>query len=221
MDKTLRLYAALIGAALSMALAASANPIAVTSTDTPGVCDALVIPTTLEELGNAPPFPVGEQIGSSAVTTTLTACTTGTADGLGVNALVSITNLNAIAFSEVWYVADVTTTITNFDGTVIAGAGPAVPAFRIDYVGANQPLLPGSDAGADGIFSPGETWTFIVQDFVNSLGVSPALFGTEGLPSAGLGSSGSIIAVPVPEPTSAALLGLGLLGLSLAKRRAR
>lgn len=207
-------FAALVSAALWLALPASAVSTLVVSADTPP-CDVLSIPTTaVDELGIAPPFPVGEQIGVAAATTTTSACSTLTADNpLVVNALVSITNLNAIAFSAVWYVADYDTTITNIDGTVLT-----VPAFRIDAVGTNQPLV--SESGAvDGIFSPGETWTFIIQDYANTFALSAAAINSIGLPSAGLGSSGSIIALPVPEPTPAALLGLGLLGIASVRRR--
>jgi hypothetical protein len=208
--------AALVGAALWLGLPASAVSTLVVSADAPP-CDVLSIPTTpVEELGLAPPFPVGEQISAIATTTAASACSSLTADNpLIANALVSITNLNSIAFSAVWYVADYDTTLSNLDGLVLS-----VPAFRIDAVGTNTPLVAESGA-VDGIFSPGETWTFIIQDYANTFSLPADAINSVGLPSAGLGSSGSIVAVPVPEPTPAALLGLGLLGMSLARRRDR
>jgi len=52
--------------------------------------------------------------------------------------------------------------------------------------------------------------------------LSPDAFDSPGLVgslSGGGPSSGSIIAVPVPEPSTALLVGLGLLGLAVSGRR--
>ena len=219
MDKTLRSYAALVGAALLIAVPAIANPVFVVSADTP-TCDVLAIPgspVVLEELGDpAGGFAVGERIAVSAGASSYTPCSSVPDNTLLPNALVSITNLNSTAFSAVWYIADYDTTLTNEDGKVLG----VVSAFRIDAVGSNTPLV-GESGVADGIFSPGETWDFVIQDYFNSFGLSAAAINSVGLPSAGLGSSGSIVALPVPEPTTAALVGLGLLGVSLVRRRAR
>ena len=219
MDKTYRLYAALVGAALLIAVPAIAVPTFVVSADTPG-CDVLAIPgspTVLDELGDpAGGFPVGERIAVSAAATSLSACGSVPDNTLIPNALVSITNLNATAFSAVWYIADYDTTLTNEDGKVLG----VVSAFRIDAVGVNTPLV--AESGVfDGIFAPGETWTFIIQDYFNTFGLPASAINSVGLPSAGLGSSGSIVALPVPEPTTASLIGLGLLGMALARRRPR
>jgi len=217
MDKTFRSWAALVGAAVCIAVPASAVPTLVSGTEVPP-CDVLAIPSTvLDELGTAPPFPVGEQISAIAATTTATACASIPDDPQVANVLLSITNLNTIAFSDVWYVADYDTVISNFDGLVL---GPG--AFLIDAVGVNTPLVSEVGGSIAGVFEPGETWNFILQDYVNTFSLSAALINTIGLPSAGLGSSGSIVAlpVPIPEPTPAALVALGLLGLATTRRRA-
>jgi len=207
--------AALTAAALWLALPASAVPTFVVGAETP-TCDVLPFSATatlVDELGEVPPFPVGEQILASATITSLTACASVTDSPLIDNALVTIKNLNAIAFSAVWYVADYDTSITNVDGTVLS-----VSAFQIDAVGSNQPLVSEVGGTLAGIFEPGEEWTFIIQDYLH-VGVPADELDEIGLPSAGTLSSGSIIAIPVPEPTTAALLGLGLLALAVAGRR--
>jgi len=218
MDKTHRSYAALIGAALLIAVPAIANPVFVVSADTPA-CDVLAIPgspTVLEELGDpAGGFPIGERIAVATGPSNYSPCGSVPDNGLLPNALVSITNLNATAFSAVWYIADYDTTLTNEDGKVLG----TVSAFRIDAVGVNTPLVAESGA-ADGIFAPGETWDFVIQDYFNSFGLPASAINSVGLPSAGGVSSGSIVALPVPEPTTAALLAVGLLALA-ARRRDR
>lgn len=210
--------AAPIGAALLLALSAAANPVNVTSLDTPS-CDALAVPgTTVDELGLAPNFPVDERIGSTAGTTSTVACPSSSVP-LATNALVSITNLTAFDFTDLWYAADAGTTFTNVDGEI---NGPLALGFKIDAVGINQPLVSESIA-FDGIFEAGETWQFIIDGYSNSNGLPASAFVGLGVPSPVGSSSGSIIAapLPIPEPTTAALLGLGLLGLARARRRAR
>ena len=110
----------------------------------------------------------------------------------------------------------VETNLTNWDEYVGEVGAVAWKAFKIDAVGENTPLI-GESKIADGIWQPGETWYFVIQEYTNSLGLAPNLFGSLGIASKSTGdlaSSGSII---VPEPMSLSLLALG--GLALVRRR--
>lgn len=205
--------ALLLSGALPMARAV---PTPMFHVDTPA-CDPLFIPEVVDELGFAPPFPLDERLEAFATLTQVPACPMMD-DPLLPNALVSIVNLTLPprAFSDVWYVADRETTLSNPDG--LAGMPGIVPelAFKIDTVGVNTPLVSESLA-PDGIWAPGEIWTFIIQDYANLLGLPPFLFDSIGVPSPGSPpSSGSIIAVPEPVQT---LVGLAMFAGVLARRR--
>jgi hypothetical protein len=136
-------------------------------------------------------------------------------DTPGSNILVSITNLTSRDFSDVWYVADPETSLSNFDQYLVNGE----EAFKIDYAGSNVPLVFESMA-VDGIFQAGETWEFIIDDYFNTLGLPASAFASAGLVGSLSGgdtiSSGSIL---VPEPGTILLAGLGLAGLALLARR--
>jgi hypothetical protein len=218
--KRTAINASLLGAcaAMSFATSALAVPQFVQSTETPS-CDPLMNLTLVDELGLPNVFPFGERIDATASPTQLSACPTMDDPALP-NALVRITNLNPFTFFNVHYVADPAaagaagTSISNEDGLVNAGQ-----AFRIDQVGINRPLVSESMAPA-GLFQPGETWTFIIQDYQNGLNLNPAAYTSIGVGAASAGppSSGSIIALVVPEPGTLSLLGLAGVGL-LARRR--
>ena len=220
----------LAGAAVLAAMAVSpASAVRTNVTHGGGGCDPLSVPTAVHELGTSPgfvSFPT-EQISASA--TSAAACSFFDDPGT-LNALVSITNLTGIAWAELWYVAHtaglgVGTILSNQDGFVddISQGLGGGQAFHIDATGANAPLVSESLA-ADGIFAPGETWDFIIDDYLNFGGLAADLLGSVGvgtLSQAGTTSSGSIIAVAVPEPGTFALVGVGLACIGARVRRGR
>jgi hypothetical protein len=204
------------GLLIAFASSALAVPTVILHTDTPE-CDPLSIPELVDELGFSPPFPLDERLDAVATFTQIPACPLMD-DPAMPNALVMITNLAVPprAFDRVWYVADRETSLTNPDGVAGMPGIPPERAFRIDTVGVNTPLVSESFA-MDGVWAPGETWTFIIQDYANTLGLPPSLYDSIGVPSTlSPPSSGSIIAVP--EPSFAAM---GLLGAILTRRRSR
>src|SRR6185503_13401229 len=103
----------------------------------------------------------GELIASAALGSSpnFSPCPSGIDSPFVPNQRVSITNLNNVAYNDVWYVGDPETNVSNYDGIV-----NNFPAFHIDNVGVNQPLISESLV-ADLIFDVGETWVFVIQDF--------------------------------------------------------
>jgi len=211
---------ALAGSTLA-ASAALANPVDGVYQDL-ATCDDHGTLEAYEELGNGTLFPMDEFIEASASIIDISACTV-TDDATVANALVTMTNLSGQDWTDLFYVADPETRISNVDGIATTDVVPNAAsifteAFRIDREGSNRPLLAESGA-ADGIFSAGETWEFIIQDFSNLLGLGAADFTSldfSGGSSTNF-STGSIVAFQVPAPGAGALFGLA--GLAAARRR--
>jgi hypothetical protein len=186
--------------------------------DEAGHCDPLVLPLVVDELGGQAVFPADEAITHAAFGIGIAACSASKDDDPDtVDQVVQIVNQTNRTFPEVWYVADRETTLTNFDGFVQAAAGGgSLPAFKIDALGANTPLLTELNGSIPNVLEPGEEWHFVIQDYASALGLSHDALDSIGLDSqeANPVSSGSIIAVPEPS----ALAMLGLCGFLLGRR---
>ncbi|MBK7404342.1 MAG: PEP-CTERM sorting domain-containing protein [Phycisphaerales bacterium] len=199
---------------------AAANPVNGDYFDLPQ-CDNHGNQTAIEELGTRFLFPQNELIEGVSNLTQLSACPMSDDPNIP-NALVTIRNLTGKSWTDLFYVADPQTTLSNMDGMAESSLaiGGFTPSFRIDSIGMNQNLVFES-ISADGIFQPNEQWGFIIQDYTNGLGrgahemdALDFAFGTFGGPD----SSGSIVQFNVPAPGSAALLGLGALAIVRRRR---
>ena len=169
-------------------------------------CDPLSLPLLVDELGRG--FPEDELINTDTTASNQSACISDSPDT--PNEQVLIINQTQTKFTDLWYVADPETKLSNFDGFVNGQL-----AFHIDATGRNQPLVSES-ISADGIFEPGEAWEFIIDDYSNDLGVGAWVIDSIGVPSPDMQSSGSIIAIP--EPSSFALVAtLGVFALLLRR----
>ncbi len=209
---------ALSASALTIAAGAAADPIDGIYIDGPD-CDNHGPLQAVEEFGNPSAFQPSQWIDHASTFTSLSACPL-TDDPTMPNALVTITNLTSRTLDNLFYVGDPETRFSNVDGFGFGAGSPSIPglAFRIDEMGGNQNLI--FESGAfNGLFEPGETWQFIVQDFENAAGTTPDLFFSVGMAGDSIGitnSSASIVRM-VPTPASASLLALG--GLAAVRRR--
>jgi len=180
-------------------------------------CDTLFVPSDVHELGRGAsvlptgPFPSDEEISTFTGAEIGPACPS-TIPAPSFDVAVAIVNLTPEDWDEVWYVVDDETTISNYDGFV-----NGKQAFKIDSVGVNTPLVV-ETATPDGIFESGEIWEFIIDDYVNGLGIAAPFIDSIGVPSpASPPSSGSIIAFHADEvPVGGTIIPIGTTVLLVA-----
>ncbi len=207
------------GSVMALAAGAHAFPVQGVYQDLVGVCDDHGTQEIVEELGTSPFFPLDELISASSTPTSIPACPPSDSPSIP-NSVLIITNLSGRSWTDLFYVADPETMISNPDGlaTSFAAPGIATQAFRIDTLGVNRTLI-AETMTPDGVFEPGETWEVLIQDYGNALGLPSSSLGSLDFAGASSGdsfSSGSIVAL-VPSPGTLGLAGLA--GFGLARRR--
>ncbi|GAB4386163.1 MAG: hypothetical protein Kow0022_14400 [Phycisphaerales bacterium] len=208
----------LLASAASIALA---NPVSGQYFDM-STCDSHGTRFAREELGTFI-FPPDELIDATSFETLLSACPMEDDPNMP-NYLVEMVNLTGRDWTDLFYVANLETRLSNVDGAAWSAAAPGAvgQAFRIDATGLNRNLV-WESINSDGVFQAGETWQFIIQDYVNFAGGAAHEFasldfaGASGLFPGGMFSTGSIVQFVVPSPGSLAMLGLG--GAMLGRRR--
>ena len=226
-DTTLRIGSVVIALAASWMLSgqtANAVPVKGQFVNDPTHCDDPADIVLTHELGDAAVFPVDEQLLIDLQPTNAIVCVSD--DGIANDYNIRMVNIGSIYWTDVHFVADegIDFSLGNWDGFVSDTIAPGFTnAFRIDAVGTNANLI-GESITADGIFEPGEEWTFLVSNF----GLSPSqapVFDSVGAFSVssplGPPSTASILANPVPEPGTLAVLGVGVIGFLARRRRAR
>jgi hypothetical protein len=208
---------------------ARAVPVNALFTDDPR-CDVVPNQSPTHELGDLATFPLNEAIRMTPQHVNFTVCVPD--DGLANDYVVDMVNLSGQTWKNLFFVCDHNVTVGNADGSVqdLTGApGILTDAFKIDGTvtpGVNINLLSESIT-ADEIFQPGEIWRFAVSNYMavdstgafqQPLAITPGIFaGSTNFPQTA--GNCSILASPVPEPTTISLVAIGASALLLRRRR--
>ncbi len=211
---------AVVAAVVLWITPAGANPVLVESYDDPSQ-DPLNVFGWYEEIGEYY-FPENESLQSGGWwEESYTPCPQNPDDPNIHNVGIYIYNNTGRDLYDVYYVADIGTTLQNYDGYIgNAGLGDYSLAFRIDSIGINTPLIY-ENISSDNIWQAGEWWGFVIQDFQGAGGYDPIPFASLGIASNSYGnewlSTGSIIAIP--EPSTLTLLLFAAVGLMVFRWR--
>jgi len=186
---------------------AFAVPTQVVHADNPAACDTLMVPNMVDELVTLQSDFPDELISSEVIVTDIKqeACTPIPSTSI---TLVEIKNLSPFDYSDLWYVVDDGTVISNFDGGVDFPVNPMFNrAFKIDSVGTHKPLV-SEDITENGIFESGEKWEFILNSYSGSGDASA--FASVGVPSSDSKSTGSIIALRIENGVTVGGVSIGI-----------
>ena len=137
-------------------------------------------------------------------------------NGMQDDWIISITNAGQTTFRDLHFVSDESVSLSNADQRPAGGEGN--DAFRIDSIGINANLLSESIA-ADELFSPGESWDFVVWDFNVAGQPDQPVLGSGGIGQPDPSSNASIVGIPVPEPSGLSLSILSVVGMFLFRLR--
>lgn len=214
----MKTLATIVSATALFAAPALAFPVNGTYFDDPTNCDNHGSRLITDEIGTGVLFPTTCSILASWAFTQVTACPL--TDNTSIpNVEIRIVNTSGRSWTDLFYVGNVETSFSNYDGFGVSTTSPAGAlglAVKLDHVGGNTPLILESGV-VDGIFSPFETWVFVLQDWTNGVGFAPDMFDSLDFAGFSMISSGSIVATIVPTPGALASLAAG--GLIAIRRR--